>query len=503
MFDPAVGRWVSPDPMGFDGGDMNLYRYCGNDPVNKTDPSGLDDSIKFGKELGKSDDPEGVYFLLDRRYINPRRLFFGNPPPFRIGLAVPKDGELYVVSDGRYAPLREVQNEVNATLGETSAEGWNKWFDEHKADFGKKWEMAWRNAGPGALREVFVALYGDRARQFLKLMDDAGVGLQHGEFGLKYGAFRLKDDNDIVIDVAYRIFPAREDRTVRDAAESLWDAFQDPDIKKRLDEKAANRSKDQAAITGSTFTPGSRDPENPGDTQLTQNSRWYNVVLHQGPLLVGVTFVAVAGTVLPIPGTNVVFDAVLVRVGAVVKNGKWIRLLAGGGERELTGAEAQAIIREAERIKQLQEKAWSESTPKVAREAAKKELEQIGKGLSDPSKVFRVGKHKDMPSPRGDNESHHGVMSRWMEEHFPGKYDLREAPAVLMPLESHNATRGVYNRWRAEMTQKMGGTLDWKKVTEADIRTLSEDMFDAAKVPGVVRKEYYAELQKFIVTLRK
>jgi RHS repeat-associated protein len=39
-YDPASGRFVSEDPIGFRG-DINLYRYCANDPVNKIDPSGL------------------------------------------------------------------------------------------------------------------------------------------------------------------------------------------------------------------------------------------------------------------------------------------------------------------------------------------------------------------------------------------------------------------------------------------------------------------------------
>jgi RHS repeat-associated protein len=37
---PAIGRWTSPDPIGFFGSDGNLYRYVGNDPTNMTDPSG-------------------------------------------------------------------------------------------------------------------------------------------------------------------------------------------------------------------------------------------------------------------------------------------------------------------------------------------------------------------------------------------------------------------------------------------------------------------------------
>src|SRR5262245_28369400 len=41
MYDPNSGRFVSRDPIGFASGEVNLYLYCGNNPVNATDPSGL------------------------------------------------------------------------------------------------------------------------------------------------------------------------------------------------------------------------------------------------------------------------------------------------------------------------------------------------------------------------------------------------------------------------------------------------------------------------------
>ena len=40
-YDAEIGRWVSKDPILFDGGDANIYRYVLNDPVNLIDPSGL------------------------------------------------------------------------------------------------------------------------------------------------------------------------------------------------------------------------------------------------------------------------------------------------------------------------------------------------------------------------------------------------------------------------------------------------------------------------------
>jgi len=40
-YDPTLGRWLSEDPIGFDGGDYTLTRYVSNDPVSSLDPFGL------------------------------------------------------------------------------------------------------------------------------------------------------------------------------------------------------------------------------------------------------------------------------------------------------------------------------------------------------------------------------------------------------------------------------------------------------------------------------
>ena len=42
-YDAENGRFISEDPIAFEAGDANLYRYVGNNPGNGTDPMGLDD----------------------------------------------------------------------------------------------------------------------------------------------------------------------------------------------------------------------------------------------------------------------------------------------------------------------------------------------------------------------------------------------------------------------------------------------------------------------------
>ncbi len=61
-YDAYTGRWTSKDPIGFEGGDTNLYGYVVNDPVNWTDPAGLS---KGGRQNIEGSDP-----LMDPGKIN-------------------------------------------------------------------------------------------------------------------------------------------------------------------------------------------------------------------------------------------------------------------------------------------------------------------------------------------------------------------------------------------------------------------------------------------------
>jgi len=120
-----------------------------------------------------------------------------------------------------------------------------------------------------------------------------------------------------------------------------------------------------------------------------------------------------------------------------------------------------------------------------------------------PTPKFEVRKYKDMPRPRpAGTEAHHGVMSKWMEKHFP-KYQPGEAPAVLMEKRAHDSTRDLFNQWKAMMREKMGGTFDWGKVSESEIRNLSEKLFDGAEVPQEVRQEFWKQFEQYKATLQE
>jgi RHS repeat-associated protein len=61
-YDPAEGRWMTEDPIGFNAGDMNLYRALGNSPLNYLDPAALDkksDAIELLGQLSEVGDLKG------------------------------------------------------------------------------------------------------------------------------------------------------------------------------------------------------------------------------------------------------------------------------------------------------------------------------------------------------------------------------------------------------------------------------------------------------------
>ena len=70
---PSLGRFLQPDPIGFSGDPANLYRYCGNNPANWIDPSGLE-LIAFKKNKTDAGGSDSSRRLPRQRRRNPWKL---------------------------------------------------------------------------------------------------------------------------------------------------------------------------------------------------------------------------------------------------------------------------------------------------------------------------------------------------------------------------------------------------------------------------------------------
>jgi RHS repeat-associated protein len=116
-YDPRAGRFLTKDPIGFAGGDMNLYRYVFNDPINWVDPFGNDvkititrrfytlnsvigeiavtsdkvsdtftgytiEAARAGYKRNKNPIPSGVYSAFQRYGHNPYRIELEKVPGF-------------------------------------------------------------------------------------------------------------------------------------------------------------------------------------------------------------------------------------------------------------------------------------------------------------------------------------------------------------------------------------------------------------------------------------
>jgi RHS repeat-associated protein len=78
-YDPRLGRFLNVDPIGFEGGDTNLYAYVWNNPVNWIDPWGLFPSVlpkdtvdaAIGRAMGTGNTAE-LEFLLKHTCPSPK-----------------------------------------------------------------------------------------------------------------------------------------------------------------------------------------------------------------------------------------------------------------------------------------------------------------------------------------------------------------------------------------------------------------------------------------------
>lgn len=74
-YSPDTGRWAARDPLLFQGGQGNLYVYCGNSPIELRDPSGLKASSPCQSDIA-SQEPGYLNFNFTGGYIGGSTLGF-------------------------------------------------------------------------------------------------------------------------------------------------------------------------------------------------------------------------------------------------------------------------------------------------------------------------------------------------------------------------------------------------------------------------------------------
>ena len=96
------------------------------------------------------------------------------------------------------------------------------------------------------------------------------------------------------------------------------------------------------------------------------------------------------------------------------------------------------------------------------------------------------------------------MNSVWADANVP-RYRAADAPSVLMDAAGHNATRGVFNRWRSEIAARQGVRLrhiDWSAVSPGSVWRLAEEQFAAAGTAASTVDEYFLQWKRYVDSLR-
>jgi hypothetical protein len=109
----------SHDPIGYGAGDENLYRYCGNDPLNASDPTGNE------------------RWAINTMTITISAFFEGQPRLFMPGGYTP--GDLAKVQAAMWKFWHEFKGKVPRTVKIITREDCPKGMKPGKADWDKTW----------------------------------------------------------------------------------------------------------------------------------------------------------------------------------------------------------------------------------------------------------------------------------------------------------------------------------------------------------------------------
>ena len=133
-YDPKTARWLTQDPLGFDAGDTNLYRYVNKMPTMAVDPSGLQDVNAVGLAQELKQRPEWTVEKAKGILRNQIKEWRGKGWNFTANLLehfVANTGNVYRPSKKDVDEVKDyVEPQIRYILGKEGPEVWNSFANK-------------------------------------------------------------------------------------------------------------------------------------------------------------------------------------------------------------------------------------------------------------------------------------------------------------------------------------------------------------------------------------
>jgi hypothetical protein len=113
------------DPLGFEAGDANLYRYVGNNPTNATDPTGLEEVQLFPNKMGQKNPKklkeEQEAWDKDKDTLSKSLIVVKKESDIPNNIKAGQDAKYVVTKDGTLVVIKD--NRIPHSFGSASAGG--------------------------------------------------------------------------------------------------------------------------------------------------------------------------------------------------------------------------------------------------------------------------------------------------------------------------------------------------------------------------------------------
>ncbi len=196
FYDPATGRWDSQDPLGFDGGDANLYRYVRNNPTNDTDPGGLACVCMAADEKEKLD-PAAVKQLIDDLSNEDKAAFAS----LKLVLLARKDAaKLVGIVTDRFKVKQPAAADVKAAAAKVA--GLLNDLDSDKFATRQKAQEEIEKLGPAALPALQKALGGKPSLEVKQRLESAIATIKK-----QVGSELSKEEKQRLVNVVAGVLP--------------------------------------------------------------------------------------------------------------------------------------------------------------------------------------------------------------------------------------------------------------------------------------------------------